>query len=179
MIDSCSSICAWLSVQHEPPSTKKRPKRDCHFDKAWIQEFQGIGVSSEVKSFFQSVDHLLLPNESAYSTLMEIPKSFLLQPVGCLTNAEGVPVFHQETATSTPRFKNVRGPSFTTGYCELEYILLEGIGYDHSYDGGVLCFVMFLHTALPAWNTGRSIRVTMTQSLTMNKSEALLPESAS
>ncbi|KAL5479441.1 hypothetical protein EMCRGX_G022965 [Ephydatia muelleri] len=32
----------------EPPSTKKRPKRDCHFDKAWIQEFQGIGVSSKV-----------------------------------------------------------------------------------------------------------------------------------
>eukprot|EP00731_Ephydatia_muelleri_P006119 Em0003g367a len=31
----------------EPPSTKKRPKRDCHFDKAWIQEFQGIGVSSK------------------------------------------------------------------------------------------------------------------------------------
>ena len=22
----------------EPPSTKKRPKRDCHFDMAWIQD---------------------------------------------------------------------------------------------------------------------------------------------
>lgn len=31
----------------EPPYSKKRPKRDCHFDKAWIQEFQGIGVSSK------------------------------------------------------------------------------------------------------------------------------------
>eukprot|EP00731_Ephydatia_muelleri_P008370 Em0004g708a len=31
--------------QDEPPSTKKRPKRDCHFDMAWIQ---GIGESSKV-----------------------------------------------------------------------------------------------------------------------------------
>ena len=59
----------------------------------------------------------------------------------------------------------------------LSYILLEGIGYDHSYDGGVLCFVMFLPIALPAWNTVKSISVTMTQSLTMNNIEVILLES--
>ena len=69
------------SLQMSPPlrcsrlprcatSTVPTPLSDC-FCTPW-----------PVKSFFQSVDHLLLPNESAYSTLMEIPKSFLLQPVG-------------------------------------------------------------------------------------------------
>ncbi len=47
---SYSTSLNWSSVMSEeglPPPKKQKLKRQCHFDRKWVEEFQGIGRSSK------------------------------------------------------------------------------------------------------------------------------------